>query len=133
MAIEGTAGAPTGMERDEARAKQEIKEEQDRLAFGKSSQDLEGDGIRKLDYPPPRLWVLTFWGSFIVAVIFWILYPSWPFFKTYFPGILGYEQRQDVERHLAAGKAQQAVYLERIANQDTASVLVDPELRAFAL
>ena len=133
MAIEGTAGAPTGMERDETRAKQEIKEEQDRLAFGKSTKDLEWDGIRKLDYPPPRWWVLTFWGSFVIAVIFWILYPSWPFFNTYFPDILGYEQRQDVERHLTAGKAQQAVYLERIASQDTASVLADQELRGFAL
>ncbi len=91
MAIEGTAGAPTGMERDETRAKQEIKEEQDRLAFGKSTKDLEWDGIRKLDYPPPRWWVLTFWGSFVIAVVVWILDPSWPFFKTYFPGILGYE------------------------------------------
>ena len=41
--VRGGAG---GMERDETRAKQEIKEEQDRLAFGKSTADLEWDGIR---------------------------------------------------------------------------------------
>jgi cytochrome c oxidase cbb3-type subunit 3 len=128
--VRGGAG---GMEQDETRAKQEIKEEQDRLAFGKSTADLDWDGIRKLDYPPPRWWVLTFWACFIFAAIWWVLYPSWPFFKTYFPGVLGYDQREDVVRHLAAGKAQQAVYLERIANQDTAAVQADPELRGFAL
>ncbi len=128
--VRGGAG---GMERDETRAKQEIKEEQDRLAFGKSTADLEWDGIRKLDYPPPRWWVLTFWACFIFAVVWWVLYPSWPFFNTYSPGILGYDQREDVVRHLAAGKARQAVYLERIANQDTAAVQADPELRGFAL
>jgi cytochrome c oxidase cbb3-type subunit 3 len=128
--VRGGAG---GMERDEARAKQEIKEEQDRLAFGESTADLEWDGIRKLDYPPPRWWVLTFWACFIFAAVWWVLYPSWPFFKTYFPGVLGYDQRDDVVRQLAAGKARQAVYLERIANQDTAAVQADPELRGFAL
>ncbi|HEX8374336.1 MAG TPA: hypothetical protein VF606_04070, partial [Geminicoccaceae bacterium] len=40
--------------RDEAAATREIKGEQDRLAFGKPTAELEWDGIRKLDYPPPR-------------------------------------------------------------------------------
>jgi cytochrome c oxidase cbb3-type subunit III len=136
MASEAQSGAGRGgydIERDEALAKQEIKEEQDRLAFGKSTAELEWDGIRKLDYPPPRWWVVTFWGSFIIAIIWWILYPSWPFFNAYSPGLLGYDQREDVARDLAAGRERQAVYLERIASLDTASVQADSDLRAFAL
>lgn len=117
---------------DESRAKREIKEEQDRLAFDKPTAELEWDGIRKLDYPPPRWWVLTFWGSFIFAVIWWVLYPSWPFFKTYWPGILGYEQREDVQRQLASAAEAQAVWLQRIASSETAVIQADPELASFA-
>ena len=67
-------------------AKRETKSEQDRLAFGKPTAELEWDGIRKLDMPPPRWWVLTFWACFIFAVVWWVLYPSWPACRTYFPG-----------------------------------------------
>ena len=79
------AAAREGL-RQEDQAKREIKSEQDRLAFGKPTAELEWDGIRKLDMPPPRWWVLTFWGCFIFAVVWWVLYPSWPGARTYFPG-----------------------------------------------
>ena len=54
--------------RQEVEAKRVIKSEQDRLAFGKPTAELEWDGIRKLDMPPPRWWVLTFWACFLFAV-----------------------------------------------------------------
>jgi cytochrome c oxidase cbb3-type subunit III len=118
---------------DEARAKREIKAEQDRLAFEGSPAQLEWDGIRKLDYPPPRWWVYTFWGCFLFAVLWWILYPSWPGTRTYFPGLLGYQQRVELERQAAPARAQQAARVERIAALGASGVAADPELRAFAV
>jgi cytochrome c oxidase cbb3-type subunit III len=128
---ERAAGADAA---EEARAKREIKAEQDRLAFGDGSHAaLEWDGIRKLDYPPPRWWVLTFWATFVFAVLWWILYPSWPGTSTYFPGILGYQQRVELERQTAPGRAEQAARVERIAALGAAGVAGDPALRAVAV
>ena len=58
--------APTPVE-------QEIKSEQDKLAFGKPTAALEWAGIRKLDMPPPQWWVYVFWATVFWAAAWWIL------------------------------------------------------------
>ena len=129
--VRGGAG---GMERDETRAKLEIKEEQDRLAFGKSTADLEWDGIRKLDYPPPRWWVLTFWGCFIFSIVWWVLYPSWPGIRTYFPGLLGSDQRTVVAEQIAAADERRttaAAAIDRLEQLD--QVKADPGLLQYVV
>lgn len=93
----------------------------------------EWDGIRELDNPLPKWWVYVFYGTVIWSVIWWILYPSWPTLNTYFGGILGHKQRDALEGRLAAARAAQAQWLERIAAADTAAIEADPELLAFAM
>ena len=120
--------------RKEEEAKQEIKSEQDRLAFGKPTAELEWDGIRKLDMPPPRWWVLTFWGCFIFSVIWWALYPSWPGLRTYFPGFLGYNQREVVAHQIAAAEAGRAEMLGALAQiENLEDVRADPRLLQYSM
>ena len=71
---DGPRGRPQG-EASEARARRKIKQVQDELAFGGPAEQLEWDSIRKLDYPPPRWWVLTFWGTFLFAALWWLSIP----------------------------------------------------------
>ena len=68
-----------------------------------------------------------------IAVVWWILYPSWPWASGYLPGLLGYNQRVDLERADGRGAAAQAQWTDRIAAADAAAILADPELRQFAL
>ena len=120
--------------RQENQAKREIKSEQDRLAFGKPTAELEWDGIRKLDMPPPRWWVLTFWACFIFAVVWWVLYPSWPGARTYFPGLLGYDQRAVVAEQIAAAderRATAAAAIDRLEQLE--QVKADPDLLQYAV
>jgi cytochrome c oxidase cbb3-type subunit III len=120
--------------RQEAQAKRLIKSEQDRLAFGKPTAELEWDGIRKLDMPPPRWWVWTFWACFLFAVVWWALYPSWPGTRGYFPGLLGYDQRAVVADQIAAAEAGRADMLARIgAAEDLERIAADAELRQYAI
>ena len=119
--------------RDEAAATREIKSEQDRLASGKPTAELEWDGIRKLDYPPPRWWVLTFWGAFVFAVLWWILYPSWPGTRTYFPGLLGYQQRVEVEKQLDAAEDARARFARTIEQAPLEQIRADPQLLGYAV
>ena len=53
------------------------KAERDALT-GVNTTGHEWDGIRELDNPLPRWWVYTFYVSIVVAVVMWVLYPSWP-------------------------------------------------------
>jgi cytochrome c oxidase cbb3-type subunit III len=118
----------------EEQAKRVIKSEQDRLAFGKPTAELEWDGIRKLDMPPPRWWVLTFWACFLFAVLWWALYPSWPGIWGYFPGLLGYDQRAVVADQIAAAEAGRAEMLARIEQaEQLEQVTADAELLQYAV
>lgn len=93
----------------------------------------EWDGIKELDNPLPKWWVYVFYATIVWSVIWWILYPSWPLFGTYFSGLLGYNQRDALQEQLASARAAQARWLEAIAASDTAAIERDPELLAFAM
>ncbi|MBV1901883.1 MAG: cytochrome-c oxidase, cbb3-type subunit III [Kordiimonadaceae bacterium] len=41
----------------------------------------EWDGIKELDTPMPRWWLLTFYACIIWAVAYWYIYPAWPTFS----------------------------------------------------
>ena len=91
------------------------------------------DGIRELDNPLPRWWLYTFYGSMVVAVLMWLLYPSFPWGYGYLPGILGYSERVDFERRSAAARAAQAQWTDQIAALDAAAIQRHPELVQFAI
>ena len=38
----------------------------------------EWDGIKELNKPLPRWWLLTFYASIVWAVGYWVVYPAWP-------------------------------------------------------
>ena len=93
----------------------------------------EWDGIRELDNPMPTWWVYTFYVSIGIAVLLWVLYPSWPLGRTYLGGLLKYNERIDLDDRMAAAKAAQAQWIDRIAVDDVAQIQADPELRQFAI
>lgn len=93
----------------------------------------EWDGIRELNNPLPRWWVYTFFASILFAIVWWILYPSWPWSSGYLPGILGRNQRTDLELRLEQARQAQAQWTDRIAAMDAAAIAADPELVQFAI
>jgi len=66
-------------------------------------------------------------------VIWWLLFPSWPYVTGYFGGIIGSNQRVELEQRVAEAKADRAQHLERIQNASPAAIAADPELLSFAL
>lgn len=108
------------------------KGERDALT-GVDTTGHEWDGIRELDNPMPRWWVYLFFITIAFSVLWWILYPSWPWSNGYFNGLLGANQRIDLDRRLVAAREAQARWLDQIAATDTAAILQDPELLQFAV
>ncbi|MFO1067731.1 MAG: cytochrome-c oxidase, cbb3-type subunit III [Geminicoccaceae bacterium] len=92
----------------------------------------EWDGIRELNNPLPKWWLYTFYACIIFSVIWWVLYPSWPGRNGYLPGLLGSNQRVELDQRMAAAQQAQAVWRDRIAAADVPAILADPDLLQFA-
>lgn len=97
----------------------------------------EWDGIKELNNPLPRWWVLTFYACIIWAVIYAVLMPSVPYFKdgemVYYKGYLNYSQRDSVAKDIEAAKAAKSVHMDKITAASLSEIKADEELLSFAI
>jgi cytochrome c oxidase cbb3-type subunit 3 len=68
---------------------------------GRSTTGHEWDGIKELNTPLPRWWVITFYATILWAIGYWIVYPAWPLLWSHTTGIWNYSTRADVASELA--------------------------------
>lgn len=99
---------------------------------GRETTGHEWDGLRELNTPLPKWWLYVFIATVVFAVGQMILYPSVPYGPGYFHGLLGYSQRQAVDKAVAGVEAQRAVYMDRIAALPLDRIRSDPQLLAVA-
>ena len=93
----------------------------------------EWDGIKELDKPLPRWWLLTFYASIVWAIGYWAVYPTWPTLNGYTRGVIGYSQRTVVTEELAEARRAQAVFRDRIAATPLDMLKGDADLLRFAM
>lgn len=91
------------------------------------------DGIQEMDNPLPRWWLYVLYATIAISAVYFVLFPSIPWLTGYTKGILGYTERHALEADLAAHRASQAGYLDRIAAATPAQIREDAELLNFAL
>jgi cytochrome c oxidase cbb3-type subunit 3 len=89
----------------------------------------EWDGVKELNTPLPRWWIIIFWLTVIWSGIYYIVYPTLPGWD----GIWGYTARKDVGEQLAAVQADRAVWLDRLAEASLDDIRKDGDLLAFAM
>ena len=68
---------------------------------GTATTGHEWDGIKELNTPLPRWWVITFYATIVWAIGYWIVYPAWPLLWSHTTGIWNYSTRAEVAVELA--------------------------------
>lgn len=103
------------------------------IATGKETTGHEWDGIKELNNPLPKWWLYLFYVTIAVSVVMWILFPSWPGFTGHFGGVLGYSQRETVQRDIEAARAGQLGFLDRVEQASLEEITQQSDLLNFAI
>jgi cytochrome c oxidase cbb3-type subunit III len=102
------------------------------LVSGKTTTGHAWDGIKELNTPLPRWWLLTFYATIIWAVGYWIVYPAWPLLSNYTTGMLHYSSRADVAVELANLEKIRGEKMAALGSASLAEIEKDPALLALA-
>ena len=89
------------------------------------------DGIKELDTPTPRWWLVILYATIVWAVGYWIVYPAWPGISSYTHGLWNHSQRDEVTTDVAALKSARAGREQAFAS--LADIQNNPELLQFAM
>ncbi|OBQ71192.1 cytochrome-c oxidase, cbb3-type subunit III [Mesorhizobium erdmanii] len=93
----------------------------------------EWDGIKELNNPLPRWWVITFYVTIAWAAAYTIAYPAWPMLSSATKGVLGYSSRNEVKSELAAAETAKVRFVTAIQQKSVAEIAADDALREFAV
>jgi cytochrome c oxidase cbb3-type subunit III len=99
---------------------------------GTATTGHQWDGIKELNTPLPRWWIITFYLTIIWAVGYWVVYPAWPLLWSNTPGILHYSSRADVAVELANLDKIRGEKLAALGTASLADIEKDPALLALA-
>lgn len=99
---------------------------------GRTTTGHDWDGIQELNTPLPRWWLNTFYVCIAFAVVYWFLYPAWPWFGGSTRGILGWSSRGAVNAELAELTASRSAMNAKLAAASLQDIEKTPELLSFA-
>jgi cytochrome c oxidase cbb3-type subunit 3 len=99
---------------------------------GMSTTGLEWDGIKELNTPLPRWWVISFYATSLWAIGYWIVYPAWPLLRTHTTGIWNYSTRAEVAAELANLQKVRGDKMVALGAAPLAEIAKDPALLALA-
>jgi cytochrome c oxidase cbb3-type subunit 3 len=99
---------------------------------GKITTGHEWDGIKELNTPLPRWWVITFYLTIVWSFGYWIVYPAWPMVTGFTTGVLQYSSRADVAVELANLEKIRGDKMVALGAASLADIEKDPALLALA-
>jgi cytochrome c oxidase cbb3-type subunit 3 len=100
---------------------------------GRDTTGHEWDGVKELNTPLPTWWVYTFYACIVFAVVYSVLYPSWPWLTGHTTGLLDYTNRTQLTQDLGEQARDRARFVDRIRTASFEDIRKEPELFNFAL
>lgn len=102
-------------------------------ATGVDTTGHEWDGIKELNNPLPRWWLLVLYASIIYGLGYTVFYPAWPSLSGFTKGILGYNSHAEYYTEAAAAADAKKIYTDKIAAMSVDDISKDPQLLEFSL
>ncbi len=99
---------------------------------GTATTGHEWDGIKELNTPLPRWWVIAFYATIVWAIGYWIVYPAWPLLWSHTTGIWNYSTRAEVVTELANLEKVRGAKMATLGSAPLAEIEKDPALLALA-
>ena len=99
---------------------------------GTATTGHDWDGIKELNTPLPRWWLITFYACIVWAIGYWIAYPAWPLVAGFTQGVFHWNSRASVSDDLKELTAMRATMNENLAAASLAEIERTPELLSFA-
>ncbi|MFV0474548.1 MAG: cytochrome-c oxidase, cbb3-type subunit III [Pikeienuella sp.] len=90
----------------------------------------EWNGIVELNTRVPRAVWFFIIVTHVWSLIIWVLLPAWPMVTTYTKGLLGLDQRVEVQEDITRANAARAEWVTRIADMPVADILADEAMMA---
>ena len=93
----------------------------------------EWDGIKELNLPAPRWWLIVFAICCVWAVGYWLVYPAWPTLSGNTKGSAGWTSHKKLAIEQAEITARRGEFAAKIKAHSLEEIQKDPELYAFAV
>lgn len=89
------------------------------------------DTLRELTNQPPKWWMLGFYASIALVIIYGIVYPMIPLATTHTKGVTGWTAIKEYKEDLSAIEQKRAKYEEKLPGMSAAAILADDELSNY--
>ncbi|MDD4880312.1 MAG: cytochrome-c oxidase, cbb3-type subunit III [Gallionellaceae bacterium] len=104
------------------------------------------DTLQEYNNPLPAWWIYGFYATIVFAVVYWLIYPSWPIGKGFLPGVFGnitytnaegqneswhWNTRAKLLRETQEAAVMQKPYFDKLASLPFDKISKDPELSSF--
>lgn len=89
--------------------------------------------LAELTNPPPKWWMIGLHVSWILVVVYGLLYPMWPWFGGATPGILHWTQIKEFKASLAELNTVRAKYEDQLKGLTADQILAKPELTNYVV
>lgn len=94
----------------------------------------EWDGIKELNNPLPRWWLIVFYACVVWSVGYWIVMPAWPLVSSYTTGVINHSDRANVKQAMANLASDRSEFVTRLTSAESLDVIEqDADLQQFAL
>lgn len=100
---------------------------------GQRTTGHEWDGIKELRTPIPNWWLITFVVTWVLAIGYLVLYPSFATTKSYAPGLLGWSSSNELSQATQQARDMQSVWRTQILATPLEQIEGNEELRRFAI
>lgn len=89
------------------------------------------DTLRELTNQPPKWWMLGFYASLLLVVVYVIVYPAIPLVSSHTKGVTGWTAVKEYREDMAAINEKRSMYEDKLQGMSAAAILADQDLTNY--